>query len=105
MKAVDPMTNRNKRSEKLSTRLACESRRMPPSRPAMTEAIAVAVTVAMTTKCSQVPFSSPNTVFRPALICRAPIASEAATPKRVPMTAKMSIAWPIGPLIRSPNSG
>ncbi|KAG1388155.1 hypothetical protein G6F58_013545 [Rhizopus delemar] len=55
--------------------------------------------------CVVTPTGMPNRWFNPLFICATPRPSEVATPSTVPMMAKISTAWPMGPWMRLPISG
>ncbi len=85
--------------------LITDRRRMPASMPSITLVMATPSTTAMTASCIHKVFGKPHREFSPAVIWVAPKPMEVASPNSVPNTARMSIAWPRGPYIRSPMMG
>ena len=73
--------------------------------PASTDVSAAAVMTARIAACTHPAIGTPKTSFMPELICSAPRPVETARPKTVETTAMMSMAWPMGPWMRSPSSG
>lgn len=78
---------------------------MPLSRPLATDSVASPQVMTIRTICGITPTGMPNRWFRPLFICATPSPSEVATPSTVPIMAKMSTAWPMGPWMRLPISG
>ena len=102
---MGPATSTNNSSTAASTRLASDGMRMPLSSPLATDNVASPQVTMMRMICVVTPTGTPNRWFRPLLICATPRPSEVATPSTVPMMAKMSTAWPMGPWMRLPISG
>ncbi|CPM32890.1 Uncharacterised protein [Bordetella pertussis] len=94
---MGPSTSTNSSSTTASSRLVSDRMRMPRSSPLATEIVASPQLMTMRMICVGMPTGTPNRWFRPLLICATPRPSDVATPNTVPMMAKMSTAWPIGP--------
>lgn len=78
---------------------------MPLSRPLATESVARPQVMTIRMICGITPTGMPNRWFRPLFIWATPSPSDVATPSTVPMMAKTSTAWPMGPWMRLPISG
>jgi hypothetical protein len=63
------------------------------------------VVTPMMISCRPIPFGRPKLSPNPAPIWRVPSPRETATPNKVAMIARTSIAFPIGPLARFPSRG
>ena len=84
---VGPKTNTSSAKKAASSKLACDNHFTPRCTPVTAEIKNSAVTTTIITACQNTDTGKPNTVFKPLLICDAPIPSDAATPKAVATTA------------------
>ena len=78
---------------------------MPFSTPLTAEAVAITTARMISALCTASPCGRSKTTFNPTLRLTTPMPSDVATPKIVPSTAAVSVAWPMGPSTRFPISG
>ncbi|MNI57251.1 hypothetical protein D3C73_1123020 [compost metagenome] len=74
-----------------------DRRFIPRDTPATSEIEAITVTTAMSPSLNDRLTGTPNTWFRPVLICSTPMPSDCETPNAVTAAPMMSTVWPIGP--------
>ena len=87
MATVGPITKTAKARAAANSKLMVDSHLMPRVTPVTAEVMNSAVVTAMMATCDVSLTGRPNKTLRPLLICKAPMPSDAATPKAVAMTA------------------
>ncbi len=102
---VLPVTSTHPASDRASTTLSWDRKRMPLSTPVVAEIAAMVMASTARPICAASPTGTPKSSLRPMLRKTTPMPRLVATPKMVPSTAAVSTACPRTPSMRLPKIG